>query len=49
VDQDEALTSLINLGLVEMLFTNEGPRYRIVKEFTGPNELLRARLGRDGG
>lgn len=45
IDGDDDLTSLIKLGLVEIVATDLGPRYRIVAELGAPNALLRARQG----
>ncbi len=45
IDGDEDLTSLVKLGLVEMVATDRGPRYRIVAELDALNALLRARQG----
>ncbi len=43
VDGDAAISDLIQLGLVEMVWTDDGARYRIVENFAGPNAALRER------
>jgi len=48
VDGDAAIYDLIRLGLVEMVWTDDGAAYRIVENLTGPNAALleRQRLRR---
>jgi len=43
VDGDAAISELIRLGLVEMVWTDQGAGYRIIENFTGPNAALRER------
>ncbi len=43
VDGDAAISEPIRLGLVEMVWTDDGARYRIVENFAGLNAALRKR------
>ncbi len=43
VDGDAATSEPIRLGLVEIVWSDDGARYRIVENFAGLNAALRKR------